>query len=663
MEPIAAATLRGEVTWRPSAELLEHARMREFMRFVNTRHGLKLETYRDLWQWSVTELSTFWEDLASFFNVIGEGLGQPALTREQMPDAEWFPTARLSFAENVLRWARDDSHADRVAILSVEESGEQSSINWRELEAQVAGLAATFREWGIEPGDRIAAVLPNIAEAIVGLLATASVGAIWTINSPDLAPTATLARLQQLEPKVLIVTDGYRYNGKELRLDDQTTTLRAGLSSLERVITVRNLDRAAEAPAGTASFDELTAHEAEPNYARVPFAHPLWVLFSSGTTGAPKGIVHGHGGMLLEALKATGLHQNLSPSDRYYVAASTSWMVWNTLVNTMTSGASVVVYSGSPTLGRVDKQFAILAETGASMFATGAAYLSLVERSDLTPSAEWDLRRLHTILSTGSPLPNSTWRWVHEAVSREVHLGSDSGGTDICSGFIGSNPLEPVHLGELQGPMLAVAAEARNEQGERVIDEVGELVITRPMPSMPLFFWGDDDGERYRSTYFEQEPDVWHHGDWVTELTDGGYQVHGRSDATLNRGGVRLGTADIYAAVQDLAEVEQSLVIGVERPGGEYYLPMFVALAEGVTLDDELRTRIVQRIRSMASARHVPDEIIAVPAVPLTHSGKRVEVAVKRLYMGLPLERSVQLDALANPESIEWFAHDAARLQ
>jgi len=649
-------------TWAPTATDVESARLTDFMRWLREHRGVEVADYRTLWRWSVDELGAFWGAVGEYFELIGDGWDGAPLAEERMPGAVWFPGVRLNFAENVLRPAADAGRRDETAILDITEDDRETAISWAELAERVGAFAEWLREQGVGPGDRVAAVLPNLPAAIVGLLATAAVGAIWTINSPDLSAPATLDRLRQLEPAVLIGVEGYVYGGRPYAVADRLAEIEAGLPGLQAVVVVGG-DSAGGAPGAPPrhDFDAIVSVPRDPVFERVPFDHPLWVLFSSGTTGAPKGIVHGHGGMLLEAVKGTGLNQDMGAGDRYYVAANTSWMVWNTLVNNMAAGASVVTYAGSPTSSGPDRQFEIIARTGTTMFATGAAYLQLAERSGARPRERHDLQRLRSILSTGSPLPVSTWRWVHEAVKPEVHLGSDTGGTDICSGFIGSNPLEPVHAGLLQGPLLGVAVEAWNERGERVIDEVGDLVVRRPMPSMPLRLWGDESGEKYRSSYFERFPGVWAQGDWITETSDGEFVVHGRSDATLNRQGVRIGPADVYAAVSAIPEVAESLVIGVELPGGGYYMPLFVALRDGGdVVGEELTARIVARIREHASARHVPDEVIAAPAIPVTHAGKKLEVPVKRLFMGLPREQAVNLGSVANPESIEWFARRVA---
>ncbi|WAM19756.1 acetoacetate--CoA ligase [Rhodococcus sp. JS3073] len=660
MSVLSESTAGRPVTWQPAVRQQQQSRLWDFMTWVGEHRHVHLTDYRALWQWSVQDLSAFWDSVREYFGVLGDGFDRPALAEERMPGARWYPNATLNFAENVLRHAQDPALAGATALLTVTEENAVTELTWRQLDAQVASLAGHLRRLGVEPGDRVAAVLPNLPEAIIGLLATASIGAIWTINSPDLSAAATLDRLRQLEPKILIGVDGYRFNGKNFDRREHLAAVEAGLPGVRHTIVVRNAYPAAPEP-DCARFDfaDLVTDTAAADYHRVAFDHPLWILFSSGTTGAPKGIVHGHGGITLEALKGTGLNQDMGPGDLYYVAANTSWMVWNTLVNNLMSGASVVTYAGSPMFGRKDRQFEILALTGATMFATGAAYLSVVEKSGLQPHEDWDLSRLRAILSTGSPLPDSTWLWVHEHVKPDVHLGSDSGGTDICSGFIGSNPLEPVHLGELQGPLLGVAVEAWSETGDRVVGDVGEMIITRPMPSMPVFFWGDTDGAKYRSSYFEKFPGVWTHGDWITETTAGAFVVHGRSDATLNRGGVRLGSADIYAALQHVPEVSDSLVIGLEQQNGGYYMPLFVTLTPGQTLSAELDARIRTTIREHTSPRHVPDEIITAPAIPITHANKKIEVPIKKLFAGHNPATAVNRGSLANPEAIDWYIDQA----
>lgn len=654
------------VTWRPTQEQLDNCRMSHFARWSEQRFNRRLPDFRALWDWSVTETAEFWRAIPEFFDVLSDGLDtSPVITDDTMPFATWYPGAQLNFAENVLRHAADPALRDVAAILQVEEDGSSTELTWAQLESQVAALAETLRELGVGRGDRVAAVLPNIPEAVIGLLAAASIGAVWTINSPDLSAEASVRRVRQLEPKVLFACDGYAFGGKDIERRSHTAEIEEHLPSLTSTILVRTLDP--QAPVGTGrdgqarvAFDEAVDKQVPATYDRVPFDAPLWILFSSGTTGEPKGIVHGHGGIILDGLKGIALHQDMGPGDIYYVAANTSWMVWNTLSQNLLAGASIVTYAGSPKVTGKDHHFQILSDLKVTQFATGAAYLSMVEKSGLDPRRGRDLSALRAILSTGSPLPPSTWLWVHEAVKEDVHLGSDSGGTDICGGFLGSNPMEPVHLGYLQGPLLGVAAEAHDDNGQPLVNEVGEMAVTRPLPSMPLFLWDDVSGERYHSSYFTAAPGVWMHGDWITRTPEGRYMVHGRADATLNRQGVRIGPSDIYDALQDIPQLEDCLVLGLEQEDGGYWMPLFVVLAAGAVLDDTLRDHICTTLRSRASARHVPDEIIAAPAIPVTHTMKRLEVPLKRMFSARPGGKSVNRDSVRNPEALDWFRDFAA---
>lgn len=662
MNTAPATTSDLTVTWSPTEEQLRNCRMADFARWVEQRFTRELPDFRTLWDWSVTQTDEFWRGIQEYFDILGDGFADaPVLVDESMPFTDWFPGAELNFAENVLRHATNPALRDTPAIIRVYENGERTTLTWAELEAQVASVAQTLRGLGVGPGDRVAAVLPNIPEAVIGLLGAASIGAVWTINSPDMAAEASIRRIRQLEPKVLVAGDGYIFDGKTIERRDHTAEIERALPSLEATIFVRALEpeRSAGMIAGSdrprIAFDDIVSRPAPVAYERVPFSAPLWILFSSGTTGDPKGIVHGHGGMVLDSLKGIALHQDIGPGDIYYVAANTSWMVWNTLVQNLLAGAAIVTYDGSPKVTGKDHHFQIISDLKVTMFATGAAYLSMVEKSGLDPRRGRDLSSLRAILSTGSPLPPSTWRWVHDAVKQDVHLGSDSGGTDICGGFLGSNPMEPVHLGYLQGPLLGVAAEAHNDAGEPLIGQVGEMAVTRPLPSMPLFLWGDESGERYRSSYFTARPGVWMHGDWITVTESGSYVVHGRADATLNRQGVRIGPSDIYDALQDIAEIEDCLVLGIEQESGGYWMPLFVVPTEGCMLDDKLRDHIRTTLRARTSARHVPDEIIEAPGIPMTNTMKRLEVPLKRIFSGHGDSKPVNQDSVRNPEVLDWF--------
>ena len=657
------------VTWSPTEQQLENCQMSRFARWSEQRFERTLPDFRALWDWSVTQTDEFWRAIPEYFEVLGDGFDEsPVLVDDSMPFATWFPDARLNFAENVLRHAANPALRHREAIVDVGEDGSQTPVTWSELETRVASLAQTFRELGVEPGDRVAAVLPNIPEAIIGLLAAASIGAVWTINSPDLSAEASVRRVEQLEPKVLVTCDGYVFNGKEQERRTHTAQIEKNLPSLVATVLVRTLQpsRAAGEMHGPSqggrpriAFDEAERTPTAAQYERVPFNAPLWILFSSGTTGEPKGIVHGHGGMTLDGLKGIALHQDMGPGDVYYVAANTSWMVWNTLVHNLLAGASVVTYAGSPKATGKDHHFQIISDLKVTQFATGAAYLTMVEKSGLDPQRGRDFSTLRSILSTGSPLPSSTWLWVHDAIKQDVHLGSDSGGTDICGGFLGSNPMEPVHLGYLQGPLLGVAAEAHNENGKPLVGEVGEMAVTRPLPSMPLFFWGDESGKRYRSSYFTGQPGIWMHGDWITRTAEGRYVVHGRADATLNRQGVRIGPSDIYDALQAVKEIEDCMVLGVEEENGGYWMPLFVVLAEDAVLDDALRDRIRDTLRNRASARHVPDEIIEAPEIPVTQTMKRLEVPLKRMFSWGPSDNLINRDSVKHPKALDWFRNFA----
>lgn len=653
MTPTQQAAVGG-FSWAPTDESIAASQMRAFMTLCESRYGITLSSYRDLWAWSVENVGEFWDSFWQFMGVIGERGTGPALIDHGMPDVTWFPGARVNWAQNVL--ARDIPD-EQTAIHAIDDDGSATTLTWGELRSRVASLAAALREHGVVPGDRVAAVLPNIPEAIIALLASASIGAVWTICSPEVSPRGCLARLAQVEPVVLIGVDSYRYNGREYPALERLREVRDGLPTVTRTLVVQR-DAATVLRDDERDFAEATSGVAEATFWSTPFDHPLWIVYSSGTTGSPKGIVHPHGGITLEAMKNFAMQHDTTVADRYYAAANTSWMMWNVVANALLVAGSVVAYSGSPTFPSAARQFEIVAQTRTNVWGVGASYLSLVERSGVSLD-DFDFSALRSVQSTGSPLPLSTWEWAQAQFGPSVHLGSDSGGTDVCSGIIGSNPLEPVTPGLLQAPYLGVNAQAWGDDGQRLVDNVGELVITRPMPSMPLGFWNDPTGERYRGSYYARFPGVWAQGDWVLETADGQFEVKGRSDATLNRDGVRLGSADIYSALDGVPEIEQSLVVGLEGEDAAYELLLFVVLRSGVELDSELQGRIAQRIKSEASPRHVPDRIVVAPSIPLSHSGKRLEVPVKRLLAAGGEAPAGVRETVANPESYEWFVEFA----
>ncbi|MFG1667751.1 acetoacetate--CoA ligase [Streptomyces sp. Y7] len=645
-----------DLLWKPSDDVIAASNLTKFARWLRTRRGIDVDDYQRLWQWSVRDLEGFWGALWEFFDISASAPPSAVLADRAMPGATWFPGSRLNYAEHVFRAA----DPERPALIAVDENGRRTDWSWAELRRRTAALAAHFRELGVRPGDRVVGYLPNIPQAVVAFLATASVGAVWSSCGQDFAPASAIDRFVQLEPVVLITADGYLYGGRRQDRRSALDELRTSLPTLRGTVLVDNLGLRYDFTDTTVAWEEATGSEAELACAPVAFDHPLWALFSSGTTGKPKGIVHGHGGILLEHLKFTVLHLDLRPGDRFLWYTTTSWMVWNVLVSGLLSGATIVLYDGSPAHPGTDRLWQVADDCEVSVLGVSAGYLLACEKSGVQPAAHYELAALRSVNSTGSPLPESGFRWVRDNVSAVVPVVSASGGTDTCSAFVGGAPWLPVRAGEIPAPCLGAAVAAWNEAGQPVVDQVGELVITEPMPSMPLHFWNDEDGARYRDAYFGTYPGVWRHGDWITVTSHGGIVVHGRSDATLNRMGVRLGSAEIYQAVESLPEVLESLVVGVEEPDGGYWMPMFVALAPDARLDDSLRARIEEAIRTQASPRHVPDEIVRVPAVPHTLTGKRLEVPVKKILLGTPAASAVNAGSVDQPELLALYAELAA---
>ncbi|MCY0923180.1 MULTISPECIES: acetoacetate--CoA ligase [unclassified Streptomyces] len=644
-----------EPLWSPSPDRIAAARITAFQAWAAERFGAPADGgYPALHSWSVDALDTFWQAIAEWFDVRFTTPYTSVLADRSMPGARWFTGSTLNYAEHALRAGEDPARADEPALISVDETHEPTPVTWAELRRQVGSLAAELRAAGVRPGDRVSGYLPNIPEAVVAFLATASVGGVWTSCAPDFGARSVLDRFQQVEPVVLFTVDGYRYGGKEHDRRDTVAELRAELPSLRAVVHIPLLGT--PAPEGTRAWADLTAADTEPVFEPVPFDHPLWVLYSSGTTGLPKAIVQSQGGILLEHLKQIGLHCELGPEDRFFWYTSTGWMMWNFLVSGLLTGTTVVLYDGSPGFPDTGAQWRIAERTRATLYGTSAAYVMACRKAEVHPSRDFDLSSVKAVATTGSPLPPDGFRWLHDEVAEDLWIVSVSGGTDVCSCFAGGVATLPVYIGELQAPGLGTDLQAWDPAGKPVIGEVGELVVTNPMPSMPIHFWNDPDGSRYHESYFEMFPGVWRHGDWITLTDRGSVIIHGRSDSTLNRQGVRMGSADIYEAVERLPEIKESLVIGLEEPNGGYWMPLFVHLAPGATLDDDLRDRIKATIRAELSPRHVPDEIIEVPAVPHTLTGKRIEVPVKRLLQGAPLAKAVNLGSVDRPELLDFYA-------
>ncbi|WP_329297712.1 acetoacetate--CoA ligase [Streptomyces sp. NBC_00659] len=651
-----------DLLWSPGRRELEDSNAASFMNWVSEVRGLHFSDYAELWRWSSTDLAGFWSAVWEFYGLDAVTDYDEVLGQASMPGADWFPGARLNFAERCFAQATDA----RPALVCLTEGGTPEETSWRELRRQVADVAAALRRMGVEPGDCVAGYLPNLRQTVVALLATAAVGAVWTACSPDFGTPSVLARLRQAGPAVLVAADGYRYGGKTYDRRPEVAELADGLPTVRHILAVENVfDTPAEPWSGRPdvhqhAWSALPSADGPLEFADLPFDHPLWILWSSGTTGIPKGIVQGHGGIVVELLKALGLGVDLRADDRYLFITSTSWMVWNFLVGGLLHGSTVVLYDGSPTYPGIDGAWEIAERTGATVLGVGAAYLTAAEKADTRPADTFGLGRLRTVLQTGSTLPPSTWRWVHDRLAPGVRLQSICGGTDVCSVLAGSTPLLPVRVGRIQAPSLGVALASWDPEGRPLTGEQGELVVTAPLPSMPLRFVGDPDGARYRASYFDTYPGVWRHGDWVTIDPDLSVVVAGRSDSTLNRSGVRMGSADIYAVVDQLPEIADSLVIGVEQPDGAYFMPLFVVPAEGTALDDGLRRHIATAIRSRLSPRHVPDVIVPVPAVPRTLTGKKLEVPVKRVLQGARPGEVSSEGSITHPEMLAWFAEFAA---
>ena len=635
--------------WEPDETFAQRTRLRAYMHWLAAERSEQFETYDELWRWSVSDLEAFWSSIADYFAVRFHEPPRAVLGRRSMPGAQWFPGATLSYPEHVLR-GRDD---DAVAIRHASELRPLAAMTWGELRSLAARIQSGLRALGVGRGDRVVAYMPNIPETVAAFLATSGLGAIWSSCSPDFGARSVIDRFAQVEPKVLLAVDGYRYGATDFARRAIVDEIHDEVGGT--LVRLGYLD--------ASGFDEgfLGPPDAELELTAVPFDHPLWVLYSSGTTGLPKAIVHGHGGILLEQLKAQNLHLDMHPDDRAFWFTTTGWMMWNFLVGVLLTPASIVLYDGNPGTPSLHRLWELAAQAGVTCFGTSAAFVAACMKAGIRPAGDRDLSRLHSVGVTGSPLSPEGFRWVYDELGPDAWLFSTSGGTDVCTAFVGGVPLLAVHEGELQARSLGADVQAFDDAGSPLTGAVGELVITQPLPSMPLSFWNDPDGSRLRAAYFEMYPGIWRHGDWI-EITERGTAIiYGRSDSTINRAGIRIGTSEIYRAVLALEELVDALVVDVPRAGEENWMALFVVLRDGAQLDDELRGAITRRVREDCSPRHVPDDVFAVAEVPRTLSGKLLEVPVKRILSGTPPELAASRDSLANPEALDWFVKLAAQ--
>jgi len=641
----------GRLLWQPSPEQVEASRLTAYARWLQETRGLELDGYHDLWRWSVTDLEGFWGSIWERFDVQASVPYERVLGSRSLPGAAWFPGARLSYAEHVFR-GKDPA---ATAIVHASESQPHAAVSWGELREQTAAIAGTLRGLGVEPGDRVVGYLPNVPATVAAFLACASVGATWSSCSPDFGTRSVVDRFAQIEPKVLLAVDGYRYGGQAFDRRDVIARLQEEIPSIERTFVLPNVG-------DDGTWHELLENRDELTFEQLPFDHPLWVLYSSGTTGLPKGIVHGQGGILLEQLKVLNLHTDLRAGDRLFWFTTTGWMMWNFVVGGLLTDAAIVLYDGSPASPDLGVLWDLAESAAITTFGTSAAFIAASQKAGVHPREARDLSRLRAVGSTGSPLAPEGFRWIYDELGSDIWLFSTSGGTDVCSAFVGGVPTLPVYEGELQARSLGAKVEAFDEDGRSVVDQVGELVITEPLPSMPLGLWNDPDGTRLRESYFDTYPGVWRHGDWIEITSRGTAVIYGRSDSTINRGGVRMGTSELYRAVLSVDDVVDALVVDVPRPGTSGWMALFVVLRAGVELDDSLRDRIRARLREDCSPRHVPDEIRQIAEVPRTLSGKVVEVPVKRILAGEPPDRVTSRGALANPAALDPFVALAAEL-
>jgi acetoacetyl-CoA synthetase len=654
----------GELLWTPSTEVIEQSNVVAFMHWLEDNKDLSFSDYDALWQWSVDSLEDFWQCMWEYFEVESPTAYTAVLEERVMPGAKWFPGAKVNFIREIMRRSRPGE----TAIQYLSEISPLRSISWDELASSVRILAGSLVKMGVKPGDRVAAYIPNTPESTIGLFACVSIGAVWSSCSPDFGTKSVLDRFQQLEPKVLIAFDGYRYGGRDFDRRSDIAEIMADLPSVEHLIYKPYLypDEHHLPDAKGVAWDELLRAD-DPGVAAFEFEffefdHPAWIVFSSGTTGLPKALVHNHGGLILEGLKFSFFNLNLKPSGRLFSFTTTGWIVWNSLVTSLIAGSSIVQFDGNPTHPRLDELWRIAADTGATIFATSSAFVQTMINKNIVPGENFDFSRLESVFVTGSPMAPESMSWVYDNVKQDLWVASQSGGTDIASAFVVGVVSQPVYAGEIQARGLGCDVHAFDDAGNAVIEQVGELVCVKPMPSMPIYFWNDEGGQRYLDSYFADYPGIWRHGDFLKINKRGGCYIYGRSDSTLNRAGVRIGTAEVYRSVETLDEVDDSMVLDLELKVGKSFMPLFVVLAGELKLDQPLKDKIKAKLRADYSPRHVPDSIYQVDAIPYTLTGKKMEVPVRKILLGLEVEKAANPEAMANPGSLAYFVDFAKEL-
>lgn len=641
--------------WEGNTKFINNTHLKDYQSWLSKSRQLHFKNYHEIWKWSTDHIEDFWQSIWDYFKITAHSPYKTVLSSHEMPNCKWFEGATLNYAEYIFRHAK----GDETAIFFSNESGDYTKTSWREMEQKVAAMAAYLKSVGVGKGDRVVAYLPNIPEATISFLAVNSLGAIWSSTSPDFGTESVVDRFAQIEPKVLIAVDGYHYNGKPYDKTEVVNDIVAALPTLEKVIVMPylNEDDLDHLSSNYIKINEVFETKSEKlTFEPVDFNHPIWVLYSSGTTGLPKAIVHSHGGILLEHFKYMAFHNDVHEGERYFWFSTTGWMMWNFVQSALLMGASIVLYDGSPTYPDFEALWAFSDKVGINHFGTSAPYLVASMKRHIEPKSKYNLKSIRSISSTGAPLPYEAFEYVYDNIKDDVWLCSMAGGTDVCTAFVGGTPYYPVHAGEIQCRALGVSLFAYDDQGNPVYDELGEMVIDKPMPSMPIYFWNDADNKRYKASYFEHYPGKWRHGDFIKiNSKTNGLVIYGRSDATLNRHGIRIGTSEIYRAVNKVQEVEDSLIVNLELDEGKHYMPLFVKMKDGFNFSDTVKDQIKTQLKTEYTPRHVPDDIIEVKDIPYTISGKKMEAPIKKILLKMPLEKSINFDSMRNPESVDFF--------